>query len=211
MPDILWGRPGASHPRHAGVTTAGRIGRWCRCAARAGEVEHERRHGVEADAPLRLLGIDLAREGMPAARLVECEIVAARRTAARTGPPRGRAWSAPRRRARGWHSRGRGNPRGSQTPPMPPTFDLAPVPGDGAEVDADMADKSAAGFPRRLDQHAQIGMGPFDVTPWQFLDDVVGPDRVHQRFDCRPRCVPVQDVDFDTHCSCPMTLCFNAL
>ena len=40
-----------------------------------GEIEHVWRHRFEADPSPRLLGIDLALERMPAARLVECEIV----------------------------------------------------------------------------------------------------------------------------------------
>src|SRR5207245_7549334 len=70
------------------------------------------------------------------------------------------------------------------------------VPGYGAEVDADMADQTILG---RLDQNAQIGMGPFDVAPRQLLDDVRSPHRLMQRLRDRPRRAAVQDVDFDAH------------
>jgi hypothetical protein len=45
-------------------------------------------------------------------------------------------------------------------------IDLASVPHDGAEVDADMAGQSGLDrFLRRVNQHAQVGMGPFDMAP----------------------------------------------
>jgi ABC-type glycerol-3-phosphate transport system substrate-binding protein len=50
--------------------------------------------------------------------------------------------------------------------PMRADVDLAAVPHGVTEKDADMAGQSAFGrIVRRVDQHAQIGMGPFDVTP----------------------------------------------
>ena len=60
----------------------------------------------------------------------------------------------------------------------------------------DMEDEAVLG---RLDQHTQIGIGPFDVPPGQLLDDIGSPDRLMQRLGNRPRGVTVQNVDFDTH------------
>src|SRR4029450_12380453 len=75
-------------------------------------------------------------------------------------------------------------------------MDLLPVPGDGPEIDADMADEAVLG---RLNQHAKIGIGPFDVSPGWFLRGVLAPDRAEQRLCDRPRGVTVQNVDFDAH------------
>src|SRR6202022_2207983 len=74
--------------------------------------------------------------------------------------------------------------------------EFAPVPADGPEVNSDMTGKTARG---RVNQHAQVGVGPFDLAPGQLLDDIGRPDRVEQRFYHRPRCVSVQNVDFDAH------------
>ena len=41
----------------------------------APEIEYKRRHCFEANFAAGLLGLDFAGEGMPAARLIECEIV----------------------------------------------------------------------------------------------------------------------------------------
>ena len=52
---------------------------------------------------------------------------------------------------------------------------LAPVPGDLAAIDADMAEHV---LPFILNQHPQIGMGKDGVGPWQLCDDFRRPDRV---------------------------------
>ena len=39
------------------------------------EIEDKGRHRLEADFSVRLLGVDLAGEGLPAARLIKSEIV----------------------------------------------------------------------------------------------------------------------------------------
>src|ERR1700733_3632175 len=41
----------------------------------ASEIEYKRRHCFEANFAAGLLDVDFAGEGMPAARLIECEIV----------------------------------------------------------------------------------------------------------------------------------------
>ena len=76
---------------------------------------------------------------------------------------------------------------------------LVAVPDHGAEIDADMAGKPVAGW--RVNQHAQVGMSPFDVTPGQLFDQMLRPDRLQQRLGLLPGSVPVQDVDLDAHFS----------
>jgi hypothetical protein len=50
---------------------------------------------------------------------------------------------------------------------------LASVKGDGPEVNPDVTGETAG---RRLDQHAQVGVGPFDVSP--LFEDMRRPDRL---------------------------------
>jgi hypothetical protein len=75
-------------------------------------------------------------------------------------------------------------------------MDLPAIPVDGAEIDADMTGQSAL---RRVDQHPQIRMCPFDVTPRQFLDDFLPEHRFMQRLGLPPRGVAIEDVDLDAH------------
>src|SRR6202012_4314473 len=56
-------------------------------------------------------------------------------------------------------------------------MDLVAVPVDRAEIDADMAGEPAFG---RIDQHAQVRMRPFDVTPRQLRDDLFPEYRIVQ-------------------------------
>src|ERR1700694_2203413 len=133
---------------------------------RAGEIEYKGRHRLKTKPPPRLLGVDFAVEAMPAARLIKCKIVrlaeqqrelhrlviahgldrrvecdagVAAATAVRPG--RNAADSA--------------------------DVQFAPVPGDGAKENADVTGetpwKTVAGG--RVDEHAQVGIGPLDVTP----------------------------------------------
>jgi hypothetical protein len=73
---------------------------------------------------------------------------------------------------------------------------LAPIPGDLAAIDTDMAQHVLRLI---LNQHPQVGMGKGDAGPWQILDDIGRPDRVVQRLRQRPRCISVQDLDLDAH------------
>ncbi|WP_247299514.1 hypothetical protein [Bradyrhizobium sp. 179] len=59
-----------------------------------------------------------------------------------------------------------------------------------------MADETILG---RFDQHAEIGIGPFDISPGLIRNHVRAPDRLVQRLRDRPRGVAVQNVDFDAH------------
>jgi len=65
---VGWDWRGGHHGKSAQVD-----GTQPRCAAL--EIENEGRHDLEADSSARLLGIDVAVEGLPAARPVEFEIV----------------------------------------------------------------------------------------------------------------------------------------
>src|SRR5262249_55227986 len=115
------------------------------------------------DASAVLLAIDLAGEGMPAARLVKCEIVllaeqqgeAHRLVGAHgcDGRPEREAGIAPAAAVLAGHD-------AADAADMDPV----PVPADRAEIDADMAGKPVVG---RIDQHAQIRMRPFDMAPGQ--------------------------------------------
>jgi hypothetical protein len=64
-------------------------------------------------------------------------------------------------------------------------------------MNADMADEAAFGL---LDQDAQVGMGKTDVAPRQLVEDLLRPDRLHERLGKGPGLVAVQNVDFDAHC-----------
>src|ERR1700756_2665451 len=72
--------------------------------------------------------------------------------------------------------------------------DIVSVPDDGAEIDTNMAGEPVW----RVDQDAQIGMCPLNVSP-RLVGRLARPDRVMQGFNPLPRCVSVQDVDFDAH------------
>ena len=75
-------------------------------------------------------------------------------------------------------------------------MDLVGVPVDGAEIDADMAGEPALG---RIDQHAQVGVRPFDVAPRQLPDDLPTKDRVVQGLGPVPGGFAIEDVDFEAH------------
>src|ERR1700722_17488772 len=96
----------------------------------APEIEYKRRHCFEANFAAGLLGVDFAGEGMPAARLIKCEIVRfAEQQRERDGfvcahvvvPPTGRAAALP----------GAATVGGGQTPADAADLKLASIPGDG--------------------------------------------------------------------------------
>jgi hypothetical protein len=88
---------------------------------------------------------------------------------------------------------------------------LLAVPVDGAEIDADMTGESALGC---VNQHAQIRMCPFDMTPRQFPDDFLPEHRFMQRLGPLPRGVTIENVDLDAHPEWPIfsnLRCLSAL
>src|SRR3954451_18249958 len=138
MVDILYG----AQPRHQPRLTQGSPGQAAEIDSaecrRADDVADIGRHVSEADPPLRLLAIDLALEGEPAAGFVERDIV-------RLAEQQREA-----DRLVGAHGMHRGIDRHGRiaaAAPILPRADAAdaadvnllPVPGDGTKIDADMA------------------------------------------------------------------------
>src|SRR3974390_2408158 len=125
------------------------------------EVKDKRRHYCEAQLAVRLLDIDVAAEGLPAARLIKFEIV---RFAKQERELRGIVI------AHGLHGgveRDAGIAATSvigpgRNPADASDVNASAIPAYPAKENTDMACKTAVG---RLDHHAQIGIGPFDVAP----------------------------------------------
>ena len=125
------------------------------------EVKDEGRHLCEAQLAVRLFDIDVASEGLPAARLIKFEIV---RFAKQKRELCGIVI------AHGLHGGVERDARIAVASAISPGRDPADaadvnasaVPADGAKENADMAGKATVG---RLDHHAQIGIGPFDMAP----------------------------------------------
>ena len=96
---------------------------------------------------------------------------------------------------RDWHSRGAAVLAGHDAADAA-DMEVCPFQVDGAEIDADMAGEPTL---RRIDQHAQIGVRPFDMAPRQLLDDVRPEHRVIQGLDLLPGSVAIEYVDLDAH------------
>src|SRR5579863_6226132 len=159
------------------------------------EIEDERRHYLEADFSALLFRIDVAGKRVPAARRIEFEIVRLaeqKRKLRRVVIAQGLGGCVERDTGIALAAAiGAGRNAANAA-----DVNLASVPGHGPEIDADVTGKAAFG---RLDQHAQVRMGPFNLSPGQFLEHFVGPDGVQQRFGARPGGITVQNLDLDAH------------
>ena len=71
---------------------------------------------------------------------------------------------------------------------------LLAVPAHCSKENADVTGEAAF---VSVNEHAKVGVGPFDMAPRQFFDHDLGPYGVEQRFGQRPGLVAVQDVDLD--------------
>src|SRR6516165_3998563 len=125
------------------------------------EIKDKGRHYCEAQLAVWLLDIDVAAKGLPAARLIKFEIVRfAKQKRELRGIVIAHGLNSGVERDAGIAAASAISP--GRNPADATDVNASAIPAYAAKENPDMAGKATVG---RLDHHAQIGIGPFDMAP----------------------------------------------